>query len=112
MSQYTRLAGLAAIALASLTTAGAAASSASASSSCSNYTWQSSPKVIVHESEFLDGGGEAGSAADMGNAVQQGVDQFHAVAAPSAKITKVEPTADPFVYNSGDKDGAIHVGFG
>jgi hypothetical protein len=112
MSQYTRLAGLAAIALASLTTAGAAASSASASSSCSSYTWQSSPKVIVHESEFLDGGGDTGSAAGMVNAVQQVVDQFNAIGGTSAKITKVETTTDPFVYNSGKKDGAIHVGFG
>jgi hypothetical protein len=110
MSHRTRLAGLTAIALASLTAAGT--SSASASSSCSDYTWQSSPKVIVHESEFLDGGGDASSAADMINAVQQVVDQFNAVGATSAKITKVETTTDPFVWNSGKKDGAIHVGFG
>jgi hypothetical protein len=110
MSHYTRLAGLTAIALASLAAAGA--SSASAGSSCSDYTWQSSPKVIVHESEFLDGGGDAGSADDMVNAVRQVVDQFNAVGATSAKITSVQTTSDPFVYNSGKKDGAIHVGFG
>jgi hypothetical protein len=110
MSHCKRLAGLTAIALASLTAAGT--SSASASSSCSDYTWQSSPNVIVHETEFLDGGGDAGSAADMVNAVQHVVDQFNAVGGTSAKITKVETTTDPFVYNSGKKDGAIHVGFG
>jgi hypothetical protein len=110
MSQYRRLAGLTAIALASL--AATTASSASASSSCSNYTWQSSPKVIVHESEFLAGGGTTSSETDMVNAVKHVVDQFNAIGGTSAKITKVETTTDPFVYNSGKKDGAIHVGFG
>lgn len=110
MSQYKRLTGLTAIALASL--AATTASSASASSSCANHTWQSSPKVIVHESEFLDGGGTTSSAADMVNAVQHVVDQFNAVGATSAKITSVQTTMDPFVWNSGKKDGAIHVGFG
>src|SRR5215470_5667292 len=99
MSQYTRLAGLTAIALAAVAAAGA--SSASAGSTCSSHTWQSSPKVIVHESEFLDGGGDSTSAADMVNAVRQVVDQFNAVGATSAKITKVETTMDPFVWNSG-----------
>ncbi len=87
-------------------------STSSASTSCADYTWQKSPKVIVHESEFLDGGGDSGSAADMVNAVQRVVDQFNAIGATSAKITKVETTTDPFVFASGNKDGAIHVGFG
>jgi hypothetical protein len=109
MSPYKRLAGLATLALASLA---ASTAPASASGTCANYTWKSSPKVIIHESEFLDGGGTAASLADMENAVQQVVDQFNAIGATSAKITSVTTTTDPFVYASGKQDGAIHVGFG
>jgi len=84
---------------------------AAATGSCGR--WDSPPKVVVHDQEFLDGGGDALTQAQMLIAINHVVDQFNQVGATSARVTSSESSADPFQFQAwyGDPTPTIHVGF-
>jgi hypothetical protein len=79
----------------------------------SGHPWTSMPRIVLHTSEYTSGGGTSADATRMLTAVKDVVDQFNAIGATSAKITKVQTSTSSFTFGKwiGDSTPTIHVGW-
>lgn len=100
-------------AIAAITIGGAAPAGASCGAAPS--TWPSSPRVVLHLSEMRGPTGWDAFTTQLLllSQASNAVNQFNAIGATSARVTGVETTFDPFVYQGSYNDPAptIHVGF-
>ena len=85
------------------------------SSNCVNSVWKTSPKVVVHVSEFLSGEGLFGPGEEiyMVDDVQDAVNRFNEMGATTAAVASVTVSTEPFTFGKWQNDTTptIHVGF-
>jgi hypothetical protein len=79
---------------------------------CANYKWASSPRIVVHVSEFADDGGSFGDSLRSLAAINEVVDAFNDIGGTSASVTSVNTTTDPFNYGARPTDPVPTIHFG
>ena len=82
-------------------------------SGCSDYTWFSTPKLVIHDGEFEAGGGDILDVTRMHMAIDAVLDQFNLMGATSAAVSPLQFSDEPFEFQSWyfDATPTIHVGF-